>query len=419
MGAIKKKSIMVSMTFFVAFLMIVNFGAVTASQQRSGSMPSINQNNYMGNQLGVSFAPIQHLVNAIESAGSRTGHSVSTTSLFTEVNDSLKTFLGSAPFMNYYSAGISGGVSINWGMSYNYPSANLTFSFQFDTQSGNFTREVTWSANSQGWISSSPNVTTSPVVYYQTQYQNWGGWEFWNWENSAYQVINSVEGVIPVVSISSPPANQMTGNYMGASPWIGLENEAGGQGGFDNLGCIYQTGYDRQYDNNGIPGTSDYWHSYGLWYETYPLGAFPYIGSPSLTPGWTLTFNVTYTHYYIYYWVIIDNLQTVYTASTYDPAGYYKPYYMTTIVENDNFLTTAGRINGQLPEFSEVDFPSTFICPGPSLGTLYVNGEYNYYQISTYPNDENTNIVYQGSGGTFQPGITWENSYYNWSYCNP
>ncbi len=110
------------------------------------------------------------------------------------------------------------------------------------------------------------------------------------------------------------------------------------------------------YDNNGIPGTSDYWHSYYLWYETYPLAAVTYSGSPSLTQGWTLEFNVTYTSTYIYYWVIIENTTTVYTGSTWDPFGYSKPYYIATIVEDDQFSTAGGRFFGQLPEFSESDF---------------------------------------------------------------
>ena len=56
----------------------------------------------------------------------------------------------------------------------------------------------------------------------------------------------------------------------------------------------------------------------------------------------------------------------------------------------------------------------------PSAYIPYSDGYYVYppYQVSTDYNDLNTGFGNGGSGGNWYIGLTWGNSYFNWTYCN-
>lgn len=418
-----KKSIKISVTFLVAFLTSVSLGAVMGSQT-GGNAQTTTQSVYAGNQIGVGLEEVQQYARVIQNMEPN-GVDVSTSFRMHGVNESLTVYLNSVPFMNYYQTTVSGAVNVNWGVSYNYSNHNVSLNIQFDIERGSNMTEITWSADSQGWMMNTPNVTMAPVIYHSAAgFENWGGYELYNPYNpggSGYEEIDGVVATLPISTITTPPANQQTTNYMGESPWIALEPIEGGFGG------IYQTGYQRNYYNDFIPGFPDYWHSYNMRYETYPAPSYSYANAPDLTPGQQVEFSVQLfaPRTQLYYAAEIVGSSTIYTATTNYQNGYTPPQFAAFILE-DAWWTPPLRQSfyGQLPEFSTQYFESISLSNTyysvPSAYTLYSDGYYVYppYQVSTDYNDLNTGFGNGGSGSSWYVGLTWGNSYFNWTYCN-
>ncbi len=93
-----KKSIVISMTFLVAFLMTVSLGAVVASQTGGGSAQTTAQSSYAGNQIGVGLEEVQQYARVIQNMEPQ-DVDVTTSFLMQGVNESLTVYLNSVPFM--------------------------------------------------------------------------------------------------------------------------------------------------------------------------------------------------------------------------------------------------------------------------------------------------------------------------------
>lgn len=306
---------------------------------------------------------------------------------------------------NAYHTSLGQRALFQWGVSYNFSSSNLSLYFQLDFTKANFTTVYTWGANNH-WIMTTPNVSDTPTTYYSQApgtSNSSAGDVFYNYTNQILNPLEEVQATIPVATITSPPSDQITGNYMGVGAWIGLEPQS--------ASVVAQTGYYREYYNNNQIG-SDYWHHYHIWYEYAPeYGSTVYPGSPDLTPGWYIDFSVGYDNPGFTYTASIRNTSQGYVATT--SGVFFTPVFAYSVVEAPSFkdYSTGKLFISQIGEFSEVNF---------YLGLTESNNWYATWLLQQDSNGPNTQEGFGSNNGWgYYPYVVWLNSYYSWSYVNP
>ncbi len=303
--------------------------------------------------------------------------------------------------------------NLQWGLMYNFSSGSLTVYADFVEENATSQTYYTFGVDGSTRRISGPSINNQHIAHSSAYYNspNWAGYELY----FSPQEIYSNSATLGVSNIVSPPSNQISGKFMSATMWIGLTEYPGGHSS-SGVQTLAQTGYSRAYYKQPYQfWTGPYWHNYHIWYETlspnHPASpSYNYPGSPNLSPGWQIQFNVfdgypdfTYSAY------ITNTSQNFVVTSTH---GNFPTYYAQYITEAENITYTS-----QIAEFyPSVQFQNPQIEVQGISGEVgisgpYQSGYYNEYYLEQSPN--NLNIA-----NSFGPQMFWSNSYYDYSYVN-
>ncbi|MCL4336433.1 MAG: A4/G1 family peptidase [Candidatus Thermoplasmatota archaeon] len=410
---IRENKIALLVTIIVVWILFILPFSQSSGNLAHGPDGSVQPS--ISTQIGFNFifsnASMQRDVNALNETAKVQDKKFAPSKVLSEIVSGASALYQNHGFQSYANKFSKG--SLQWGLMYNFTSGSLTVYADFVQENATSQTYYTFGVDGSTHHISGPSVNTQPIAHSSAYYNspNWAGYELY----FSPQEIYSSSATLGVSNIVSPPSNQISGKFMSTAVWVGLTEYPGGHSS-SGVQTLAQTGYSRVYDKQPYQfWTGPYWHNYHIWYETlspnHPNSpSYNYPGSPDLSPGWQIRFNVFDSSPDFTYSAYITNTSQNYVVTS--NHGNFPTYYAQYITEAENLSYIS-----QIAEFyPSVQFQDPLIevqgVPGEvGISGPYQSGYYNEYYLEQSPN--NLNIA-----NSFGPQMLWSNSYYDYSYVN-